>query len=46
MEEVEIKIFNVRAPVYQEANEVGLEVEEVSRRGRGKWKWNESSRDK
>ena len=41
MEVVEIRIFSVRASVYQEADEVGVEVEEVevsgSKRGRSKW---------
>ena len=42
MEEVEIKIFNVTASVHQEADEVGVEVEEIevsrSERGRSKWR--------
>ena len=43
MELVEISRFNVTAPVYQEADKVGVKVEEVelSRIGRGrvKSKW-------
>ena len=39
MEEVEIKRFSVRASVYQEADEVGVEVEEVSRSDSGKKKF-------
>ena len=40
MEEVETRRFSVRAPVYQEADEVGVEVEgvEVSGRDRGRSK--------
>ena len=40
MEGVEIRILSVRAPVYEEADEVGVEVEEVevSRSGSGKRK--------
>ena len=39
MEGVEIRRFSVIASVYQEADEVGVEVEEENRSGRGRGKW-------